>query len=184
MRARNHSGENRKQVEEGARRAGQGRKESLALAVPGGGPGVFKPSLGSQPAAGGAAKLRGVQAPTPTEPQELYSHPSHTRRLLCRNLLEENVHSRGNNRTDPNQRASCQENWPHLLANNQHRWAEGSHPSPARFWQFLQTEIFRTSNLGWEKNAGAAVRWFYGAEWSLVGTAGTSTQRSLPRPPD
>lgn len=53
----------------------EGQKDSVALPVPGWGNGVFKPSLGSRPAAGEAAKLRagagaggGVQTPTPTEP--------------------------------------------------------------------------------------------------------------------
>lgn len=94
LRGRNQS-ENRKLAEGGRLRGARPEGITGSCCLGGGGVGACVQTLpGVLACCRWGCQAGGLgQTPTPTQPEEPYSHLIHTRRLLCRNLLEENVHS-------------------------------------------------------------------------------------------
>lgn len=141
----------RKDQEEGSRRA---RPEGITGSCsPGVGGVCANPPWGPGLPQVGLPSWGESRLPTPIEPQELYSQPIHTRRLLCRNLLEENVHSRGNNGTDPNRGAACQENWPSPLANSAAGQRAPTSP-PHGSGNFSKLKFFKLETSGGKRTQG------------------------------
>lgn len=140
VRARNLS-ETRKQGE------GQGQKDSVALPVPGWGDGVFKPSLGSRPAAGEAAKLGAGQGGESRHPPQR-SHESSAPMRCTQGGFCVGI---GWKKTCTDEETTGQ---THIAGHPAKH--TGPVPSPAmstagqrapssplaRFWQFPQTKIF------------------------------------------